>query len=304
MAGMFFALIGPILWDMPIILGPADKPATVDIANDVLRFSNANAALMAPSLLVEFAKDGTKLETLEKLETVIYTGSALETSVGNLISQHVILQGFIGATDLPCWEFVRHDPEDWAYYKFHLDSGAVFEQRSGNHYELIVTLVPGREGCQCAFLLHPDVDRYPTRDLFSKHPVKPDLWMHCGRTDDLITFSHGEDLYATEMEMVVQQHPRIRLAIIGGMAKPKPCLIVELFEEESSPAFVNRDQILDEIWPAIEKANQMCSEHVRLTRALIILAKKEKPFIILPKGTIDRRNTLKLYAEEINALYS
>ena len=57
------------------------------------------------------------------------------------------------------------------------------------------------------------------------------------------------------------------------------------------------------IWPAIEKANEFCSEYVRLSRELTIFASPSKP-LSTAKGTVAMRDSFALYAEEITELYA
>ena len=149
-----------------------------------------------------------------------------------------------------------------------------------------------------------DLDEYPTKDLWAKHPSREGLWEFAGRMDDLVILSHGEDLFASKIERVIESDARIKTALIGGEGQKRPFLILELVEGIVSSAGPAKPALVASIWPAIEKANELCSEYVRLSKELTILASASKPLIRTAKGTVARRDSLALYAEEIIMLYT
>ncbi len=300
---MMLVLIWTVHSDAVAVLGPPGKPAVAEVADQVLRYSSANSAFLPPSLWEEIARDPIKLKTLSNLDTVYYGGSPLERSAGEKISKHVFIQPFIGTTEHPTWHHQKNDPDDWAYFSFHALSGANFEHRTGDLYELFFDRVPEREDEGIVFQIYPDLDRYATHDLWSKHPTKQGLWYYRGRADDMVVLSHGENLYATDLEAIIQSHPIVRSAVIGGQGHPQPFLILELTPEADAASRSHTDN-LNEIWPVVEKANQTSSQYVALTKPLITFASPDRPFVRLVKGSVDRRNTIKLYEQEIDALYA
>lgn len=122
--------------------------------------------------------------------------------------------------------------------------------------------------------------------------------------DDLVILSHGEDLFASKIERVIESDARIKTALIGGEGQKRPFLILELVEGIVSSAGPAKPALVASIWPAIEKANELCSEYVRLSKELTILASASKSLIRTAKGTVARRDSLALYAEEIIMLYT
>ena len=298
---MMLVLIWTVHYDAVAVLGPPDKQASAEVADQVLRYSGSNSAFLPPSLLEEIARDHVKLETLSKLSTVFYGGSPLEKSAGERICKYVFIQPFIGTTEHPTWHHQKNDLDDWGYFSFHPLSGANFEHRTGDLYELFFDRVPEREDEGIAFQVYPDLDRYATKDLWSTHPTKPDLWYYRGRTDDLIIFSHGENLYATDLEAIISSHPLVRAAVIGGQGRTKPFLILELTPEVSSRS---DEDNLNDIWPVMERANETCTPYVAFPKPLVIFASPDNPFVSLLKGSLHRRNTIQLYEQEIEALYS
>ena len=59
--------------------------------------------------------------------------------------------------------------------------------------------------------------------------------------DDLIVLSHGKKIYTSRMEWLVQEHPLVRTALIGGHGRPRPFLLVELVENIDETMFSSKD---------------------------------------------------------------
>ena len=61
--------------------------------------------------------------------------------------------------------------------------------------------------------------------------------------------------------------------------------------------------MIEDIWPFVEKANQESPNFAKVAKPLILIASPKKKFARAGKGTVQRRTTLKLFEEEIDALY-
>lgn len=183
--------------------------------------------------------------------------------------------------------------------------GIFFEQRTkAGLYELVFRKCKGCELWQQIFHMYPDLDKYPTKDLWAKHPTREGLSEFAGRMDDLVILSHGEDLFASKIERMIESDARIKTALIGREGRKRPFLILELVEGIVNSAGQAKPALVASIWPAIEKANEFCSEYVRLSRELTIFASASKPLMRTAKGMMARRDSLALYAEEIAKLYT
>ncbi|KAI9870878.1 MAG: hypothetical protein M1830_003674 [Pleopsidium flavum] len=301
--GMTVALQMTVFLGTVVVFGPADKPATAAIVDQILEFGDVAGTMLPPSLLEDLCRNPSMLERVRKLQYVHYAGAPLSVATGNLISQHVKLVPAIGSTEAGAYfPGVRNDP-DWNYYSFRPSMGVEFEQRTKELYELVFRRKQECERWQQVFFVYPDVDYFPTKDLWAKHPTKPDLWDYAGRTDDLVILSHGEDLHASKMEAEITNHPTIRSAIIGGEGRKRPFLILELERETEVPKEGKKTEN-DGLWSAVEKANEQCSEYVRLSKELTMFTEPTKPFVRTAKGTAARRECLTLYKDEISALYA
>jgi thioester reductase-like protein/aryl carrier-like protein len=174
-------------------------------------------------------------------------------------------------------------------------------------HELVVLRSSDYPDAQPVFALFPDLEEYETRDLFSPHPELPDLWMHRGRRDDLVVLLNGEKNDPISFEAEITAHPDVRGALVAGNKCAEACLIVEPIPEglqqvtEDTSA---KENFVNSIWPAVEKANRHCPAHARIARSKILVLDPDMPMLRAAKGTIQRAGTLQLYAEQIETLYT
>ena len=66
----------------------------------------------------------------------------------------------------------------------------------------------------------------------------------------------------------------------------------------------DRAELLERVWPSIEAANVECPAHAKISKSLVMFTVPSKPMVRAGKGTIIRRATTELYADEITQLYS
>ncbi|KAI9761532.1 MAG: hypothetical protein M4579_000923 [Chaenotheca gracillima] len=138
------------------------------------------------------------------------------------------------------------------------------------------------------------------KDLFRAHPQKSNLWLHCGRLDDIIVLSNGEKLNPITMELAIQASPLIRSALIIGQGKSQPALIIETVV---SGMHFNNASYLKKIWPYIRAANRTCPAHGRVSKSLVAFATEDKPLIRNGKGSVVRSQTELAFKAEIKTLY-
>lgn len=156
-------------------------------------------------------------------------------------------------------------------------------------------------GIQSIFYTFPELDEYPTKDLYKPHPSLPNHWMYYGRADNIIVFSNGEKLNPVTIEETVSTYVDLKAALVFGQGRFQAGLLLEPTEIPKDDIHAKR--LIDRIWPLVSHANKETVAHGRIDRQFVILAKPEKPFPRAGKGTVLRASTLKLYQEEIDALY-
>ncbi|KAL8834221.1 MAG: hypothetical protein Q9170_003852 [Blastenia crenularia] len=290
-----------------IVFGPTDQPPTTEVLTKILDYGALDGIIVPPSMLENLCNNADSLAKVKQLKYVQYAGAPLIKEIGDKIANDVRLTAAIGSTEAGAWFPRVHHDADWDYYSFMKGTGIEFEHQGNNLYELVFRRKEEYKKWQQIFDVFPDLDVFRTKDLFSKHPTKEDRWQYAGRADDIVNLSHGKDLHAATLEKIIEGHPSVRCALVGGEGRQTPFLVVELSEEPSDDsaalASVRRQEQIDKIWPVVEQANESCIESVRLTKELTLLAKAEKPLRRTAKGTVARRESAALYTGEIEALY-
>jgi len=269
---------------------------------EVLELAKVTGVAMSPSGLEGISSQPGELDRLRKLKYIYFAGAPLSRSTAEQLLGHCKVQPSMGSTEAGSYFLQIRDDDDWEYYRFRPAMGVEMELRTGNLFELVFHQKAELERWQQIFKVYPDLDRYPTRDLWVKHPVKEDLWRYAGRVDDLIILSNGSILEASSVEAEIAKSPDVRVALIGGQGRARPYLIIELMDDKLSEG-TEKDVTLAKIWPYVERGNALCSHAVKLSKGLIIFTDAERPFPRTAKGTVSRQQSFALYASEISKLY-
>jgi hypothetical protein len=166
--------------------------------------------------------------------------------------------------------------------------------------ELILLRKGSGDSLHSVFSLFPELNEYPTSDLFRQHP-DPDrwnLWRYAGRTDDMITFANAAKYSPLAYEdALMSAEPLVKAAVMVGIQRPCAGLIVELSKD------VPADEALETIWPAISKINDTAPKHAHVKKEMVIIGGKDKPFARAAKQTVIKGQTLSLFEDEIEAAY-
>lgn len=285
-----------------IVLGPSAPPSPEIVVN-ILRYGHVQGALLTPALTDELCLKPHGLEALRELKYLHYTGAPLSAKTGKQLENHVMISSAVGSSEAgPYFAAVHDHPDAWDYLVFQKHLGAKFEHRMNDLYELVFVRQP-ETGVQQIFKVYPELDRFPTNDLWREHPVHKGLWKIIGRADDYIYLSHADGLHASSLEPEIEAHPGIKSALIGGHGRSAPVLIVEPFPEADLNTDSGRQALIISLQPYIDKVNSRCHECVQLSNERLIFACKEKPFVRTIKGSVARLQTLALYEDEISALF-
>ncbi|KAI0120256.1 acetyl-CoA synthetase-like protein [Hypoxylon sp. NC0597] len=304
-SGLYFATFLGILCKSPCVLPIGSKPLTGDLISEYIEYSGGESILLPPSILEDMSKVPAHVESLKKLKIVMFGGGNLTSSVGNyLVKQGVPLTNLISATELPYPLYYQSNPELWQYFVFETEFGGVdFRQNPDDPgtYQLFIKRKNKHPGIQGVFYTFPELDEYNTNDLFRPHPHLKDHWAYAGRADTVIVFSNGEKLNPLSIEHIVAEHPGLKGALVVGQDRFQPAIILEPIKHPQNEE--ETKELIDSIWPLIERANKETVAHGRIERDFITFTKPEKPFPRAGKGTIQRGISAKLYKEEIDQLY-
>lgn len=287
--------------NMVLVNGPP-TPMTSEEVLQLLQFSKVSGMVVPPSVLDDICRHPQGVDRLRKVQYIYFAGAPLSAATAERLVGHCKIQPGMGSTEAGAYFISIRNDDDWKYYGFRPSMGVEFEQRTPELFELVFRRKPELARWQQVFHLYPDLDVFHTKDLWAKHPSKPDLWRYMARTDDLIILSHGEGLWASEMEADIQKHPQVRTALIGGQGRPHPFVMIELVDETATLDSNKASRLVD-IWPAIARANERCSDFVKLTKELVIFTHPDKPLTRTAKATVPKPSAFTLYSAEIENLY-
>ncbi|KAJ7625710.1 hypothetical protein FB45DRAFT_922118, partial [Roridomyces roridus] len=293
----------PMEYRIPIV-------ATAENAIKNARRAKANGIVAVPALILEWAAEERYVEYLKTLNLLAYSGGPLAERVGDkLVEQGVNLVPIYGATEFGAPSIVkRHQEEkdagEWAWLRFSDRVHVRWMPQGDGTFECQFLTTP--ETHQVAVENLPDTKGYSTKDLFERHPTKPDLFKIVGRLDDVLIMANGEKTVPGPMEDVMMSSPYIRGAImfgrernqIGVLIEPNPQQKVDPSDEKQLAEYRNL------IWPVIQEANENAPSFARIYKEMILVTQPSKPMVRAPKGTVIKKATLVLYNAEIDALYN
>ena len=166
-------------------------------------------------------------------------------------------------------------PEDWSYFQWHPTHSGIDMEPTGDeedHFELVLNRNPKMLRFQPVFENFPHLNHWRTKDLFQKHPIKPDLWLFKGRRDDTIVLSNAEKFNPVSMEGFILGHEAVKGVLVVGTGKFQCALIIEPKSHDCD------NNVVGDVWPVIEKANAEAPNYAQIDRRLIMMSKPEKPF--------------------------
>ena len=198
------------------------------------------------------------------------------------------------------------DREDWQYNYFHPTPGIQFREQTSGQYELVLIRDKQDEHIHPIWATFPKArlgEEWHIKDLWSKHPTKPNLWLYEGRVDDLIIFGNGSKHNPLAFEEQLRSNPLIKTALVVGTGHQQAAALIELVEPIADTEGA-MERVREEVWPTVEAANKVAPKHGLVKKSHIIFSKPAKPFLRASKGTVQRSPTLRLYKEEIDELYA
>ncbi|KAJ7488848.1 putative aminoadipate reductase [Mycena latifolia] len=281
---------------------------TPENALENARKANATGVMAVPAMIMEWQspEDVAYLKTLNLLS---YSGGPLASRVGDaLFSQGVKIVPIYGATEFGASNMLKMrqaeiDAGEWVWMHFSSRVNIRWIPVGDGTFECQFLTVP--ETHQVSVENLPDVKGYSTKDLFERHPTKPDLFRIVGRLDDVLIMANGEKTVPGPMEDIMMANPLIKGAVmfgrernqVGVLIEPNPQYKLDPKDEQQLAKFRNS------IWPVIEEANEDAPAFARIYKEMILVTEPGKPMARAPKGTVNKKATIALYTEEIEALY-
>ncbi|KAF9235375.1 putative nonribosomal peptide synthetase [Melanogaster broomeanus] len=274
---------------------------------DSLRQTKCNLLVTVPTFLEQWATSKDAVEELKKMDLVLFGGGPLPVKVGDaLCAAGVPIASGYGGTEFsnPLLSPDRKDIEDgdWLWMRPGNNIKIRWVSQGDGTYECQVLTT---ENNQMAVENLPDVKGYATSDLFVKHPTK-DMWKIVGRTDDVIMLVSGEKTVPGPMEGIIGSSPLLKGTMmfgrernqVGILIEPRLEHVVDIQDDKAIAEFRNK------IWPLIEEANKTAPAFSRIFKEMILITHRDKPMLRTPKGTVQKKATVKAYESEIDALYN
>ncbi|KZT04547.1 acetyl-CoA synthetase-like protein [Laetiporus sulphureus 93-53] len=320
--GLCSQLYAPLVSGQPTSLFPPralqSAPPVVPTPQntiDTARKTGCTAIESVPAFVEAWAHNEEDMKYLATLDSLIFAGGPLASATGDkLVANGVRLFSCYGATEFGTLTCIYDDDvdapspigktrHDWQWMAIPSDAKPRWIPQGDGTYELQFLACPTH---QPSVNNLPNGERgYSTSDLFEPHPTKRGLWRVVGRTDDVIVLGSGEKAVPIPQEKHIDAHPMVTGALMFGRGKQQVGVLIELKPEFAIPAGDESAVIKfrNVIWPQIEESNQTAPTFARIFKEMIIVADPARPFIRAAKGTIQRKKTLEMYKDEIEALY-
>ncbi|VUC25540.1 unnamed protein product [Clonostachys rosea] len=297
-AGVCLLLPASIYAGFTVVLGPF--PPSAETANAMHVHANVQHSLIPPTVIADLTKTPEYLDNLARLDQISYGGGPCPASDSELVSTKTRIQNTLGSTE-SCMHPIERC-KDPASMKASPVLGHEYRHVSGELYEQVIVRKPELDLYQGVFCTFPELQEWPMKDLYSKHPTNDGEWIHRGRSDDIVVFSTGEKLNPIDMENIISENTLVNAALIGGQCRFQSHLLVEVSHQSESKE--QREQDIESIWSSVKRANQISPSYAKILKDMILFTTPGKPMLRAGKGTIQRQLTLEMYSSEIDNLYS
>jgi thioester reductase-like protein len=256
-----------------------------------------------PYVLQMLSEEYGGIELLQTMDLVGVGGAALPPAIGDkLVDEGVNLLSRMGSAECGFLMSSHRDyvkDNHWQFLRAVDDPKLIeFEPRENGLSELVV-----KPGWPFLTKTNREDGSYATSDLFEPHSSIPNAWRYHSRADAQITLANGKKFDPSPIEgSILASSKLLQDVLIFGSGRDYAGVL--LFPSSSN---INAEEIIDSIWPHIDKLNADSQTHTRINKTmLVVLPVKEgqKPLEKSSKGTILRRQAEEKYSGEIEGAYS
>jgi MFS family permease len=300
-AGFNYTLCVPCFIDSTAVLPPPGVAVNADLVHKIHVHGSVNSSIMPPSIVQELTQSDEYYDALGRLDVLTFAGGPLSEQVAELVNRQTALASSMGATEYAGIPVNAKESEDWAYFRFDEAAAGIEWRETGQPglYELVFVRKPELDHIQGIFITFPELNEYHTKDCFSQHPTKPNLWKYESRLDDIIVLSNGEKLNPVPMERILQSCSAVKGVLVYGQGRFQTSLLIEPKSHDMSI-----DQLFNLLKPLIEQANRVCPPYGRLSTDMVVITNADRPLPRAAKGTVQRALSYTLYNEELDGLYN
>lgn len=200
---------------------------------------------------------------------------------------------------------MRRPPGDnvWAYVRIYprIRNSIHMEPLGDGSFECIY--LKSHPGLSMSNSDFPEPGSYRSRDVFLPHPTIPDAWKYVTRLDDRVTLINGEKVLPLPIEGRIHQDELVREAVVFGIGKPIPGLLLFRAEKKEA-AMLGHDDFLDKVWPSITDANASAEAFSQITREMVLVLPPGTDYPRTDKGSIIRAQVYRQFAEQIEDMYT
>lgn len=303
LGGFWFFMCHGIFNNLTFVLGPPHMAPDAAMLKEMAHQQDLKGIMVVPAMLQQILHEPDGMQFLSGLKFAAVAGAPAAASIGDKVSSAVELFNWIGSTEtFPLPELYK-PREDWLYHEFApciKHEMQLYDANEGTYELVIMADETNKDVCPLYHNL-PGVNPYHTKDLFLKHPTKPNLYKYFGRRDDIIVLANGEKVNPIPLEQHIQGHPSVLGALMIGNERSQTALLVEPKEAVDDEA---TESFLQDLWPRVEEANAQIPGPGRIAPGKVICASPGKPFARTAKNTIIRKVTERSYEDEIKTAYS
>ncbi|KAF7293800.1 Nonribosomal peptide synthetase [Mycena chlorophos] len=314
--GVLMQFVGPLAHGLVSCLAP---PSTINgdcvppaptpqstLAN--AKKTKVDAIVTVPAFILEWAKNEEDVEYLVSLKLLVFGSAPLASKVGDVLVRRGVKFGQVyGATEFGAVNKLVPtglEEHEWSWMEMSERARVRWEATEKGIFE--AQFLTTEDVYYPAIENLPDLKGYATRDLFERHPTKPHLYRIMGRLDDVVVLGTGEKVVPNPMEDILNASPHITGAILFGreriqtgvLIQPSSAYAIDPRDDKQLASFRNL------VWDVVEHANAVAPNFARVYKEMILLTELARPMLRSPKGSVAKKATLELYAQDIDALYN
>jgi thioester reductase-like protein len=255
-----------------------------------------------PYVLKLLADSDQGLKALADIDLIMYGGSACPDDLGDKLVKHgVNVCANYGATETGRVMTSVRPPGDnaWNYLRIlpQVQQYLLMDEVAPNIFECVAL-----DGLKSKSTINSDdpPNSFRTRDLFAKHPTKPNHWKYVSRLDDRLTLVNGEKVLPIPIEGRIRQEALVQEAIVFGDGKTVPGILII---KADAAADMNDEEFLQHIWPAVEDANSRAESFSRIPRDLIVVLPSGTKYATTDKSTFIRAQVYEQFKQQIQDAY-
>ncbi|KAJ5092472.1 hypothetical protein NUU61_007342 [Penicillium alfredii] len=282
----------------------AALPLTADSVVAALEDALPESVVTVPYMLQLLANSPRGLALLRQCKLVAYGGAPCPDELGDLlVEQGIHFGSMLGLTEAGLVaESTSRPREDkfWNYVQFfeNIRPYVWMKPISDSLYECVY--LAGHPALTASNSDDPP-GSFHSKDVFAPHPILPHRWKYVTRLDDRINLVNGEKVLPLPIEGHIKQHPLIHEAVVVGVGKAAPGLLV--FRNEKA-AHIPDGEYLEAIWPIISEANATAEQFSQISRDMVSLLPITSVCPRTDKGSMIRAQVNLKYADVIDNIYA